>query len=193
MDDPKKNQEDKLLLDHEYDGIKELDNPLPRWWLAGFYLAIIFAIFYMNYYFLGNGRTLKEEFDRAKAENNLKILASRPKEGPIDEKKLEALLADTKQVAQGKAVFEKNCSPCHGAQGQGIIGPNLTDEYWIHGKGKLSDILKVVSEGVKEKGMPTWGAILKPDELNQVVVYVKSLKGSNPANPKAPQGEKVEE
>ncbi len=194
MDDQKQNEEEKkLLLDHNYDGIQELDNPLPRWWLATFYITIFFSIFYVNYYFFGDGPTLTEEFDKAKQENYLKVFASQSKEAPTDEKELAKLLGDTEQVAQGKSVFEKNCASCHGAAGQGVIGPNLTDNHWINGKGKLLDILKAVSEGVLEKGMPAWKPVLKPEELKQVVVYVKSINGTHPANPKEAQGEKVTE
>lgn len=183
--------DDKLIEGHDYDGIQELDNPLPGWWLATFYISIVFALFYFAYYILGEGPGLKDEFNQAKAVSEQKLAANKPKESVVDETKLASMLKDPSQIQAGKAVFEGKCLPCHGPQGQGIIGPNLTDAYWIHGKGTLIDINKAVSEGVPDKGMPPWAAMLKPLELQQVVVFTKSLEGSNPPNAKAPQGEKV--
>ena len=188
-----KTNEEELLLDHDYDGIQELDNPLPMWWLATFYITIIFAILYFGYYQFGDGLSLKEEYAKQSQENKIKLESSAKAAAPVlDEASLVALLQDANQVSNGKTVFQKNCASCHGAEGQGVIGPNLTDEYWIHGKGKISDILQTVSNGVLEKGMPAWGPVLKPEEVKQVSIYIKSLKGSNPAGAKAPQGDKVD-
>ena len=185
-------KEEKLIEGHDYDGIQELDNPLPGWWLATFYISIVFAVLYFAYYVLGEGPSLRDELHKAEVVQEQKINANKPKEGSMDEAKLASFEKDSAHLQAGKADFEGKCVACHGPQGQGIIGPNLTDNFWIHGKGTLGDIAKVVSEGVNDKGMPPWGPVLKPDELVEVVVYVHSLRGSNPPNPKAPQGEKVD-
>jgi cytochrome c oxidase cbb3-type subunit 3 len=187
-----KKEEGEIITGHEYDGIHELDNPLPRWWLATFYLAIIFSIFYFAYYILGSGPTLNEELQKTMAQ----LEAKKPKNGPgwkVEETELLALAKDPSELKKGEKVFKDRCVSCHGEQGQGIIGPNLTDNFWIHGKGTLADIAQVVHDGVNDKGMPQWGAVLKEEELDAAVIYVKSLKGSHPQNPKAPQGDEVKE
>lgn len=187
----KEQDREEKLLDHNYDGIQELDNPLPNWWLIIFYVTIFFAIFYVSHYEFGSGLNLQEEYERSKQENDYKVALVQNKLPATDEKTLQALYEDKNQVLKGKEVFGKNCASCHGVEGQGIIGPNLTDEYWIHGKGQWMDLHQVVSNGVNEKGMPGWSSILKSEELQQVILYVKSLSGTHPANPKAPQGEKI--
>ncbi len=183
--------EDKLIEGHEYDGIRELDNNLPSWWLATFYITIVFALLYFAYYSLGEGPGLRDEFNQAKLAAEQKQAASKPKETGIDETQLANMLKDSAQIQAGKVVFDGKCASCHGNKGEGLIGPNLTDAYWIHGKGTWVDITKAVDTGVPDKGMPPWGPILKPVELQQVVVYIKSLEGTNPPNAKAPQGDKI--
>ncbi|MFO1519829.1 MAG: cbb3-type cytochrome c oxidase N-terminal domain-containing protein [bacterium] len=185
------NEDEKLIADHEYDGIHELDNPLPGWWLMTFYITIAFALVYFAYYTLGNGPTLTEELNK----NMTRLEEMKPKKPKteIDEAKLLALSKDPQEIKKGQEVFQARCVSCHGAKGEGVIGPNLTDNYWIHGKGTMPDVVKVISEGVNDKGMPAWGAVLKEDELYAVASYVKSLKGSAPPNPKAPQGDEVKE
>ena len=180
------------LLDHDYDGIKELDNPLPGWWLATFYGTIVFAAIYFFYYHMGNGPGPKEELAKGLAEFETMSAASGSGKG-IDSDKLNAFFHDSGRIKDGGAVFQLRCASCHGVNAEGNIGPNLTDKFWIHGDGSLAAIAKVVTEGVGDKGMPPWGAILKPDELYSVVAYVKTLKGSNPANGKAPQGNEVKD
>lgn len=176
-----------VLLDHNYDGIRELDYPLPRWWLMTFYITIIFGVVYAAYYMLGPGPTLRDEMKVSLDE----IYAKRPKEEPvvIDEKALEEKTA-VDHVKLGEKVFASRCMPCHGAHGEGGIGPNLTDDFWLHGDGGANAIAKVVRDGVTEKGMPAWGEVLQPDEVKDVVIFVRSIHGTNPANAKAPQGAK---
>lgn len=187
-DKPKQNSEDLgKLLDHDYDGIRELDNPLPGWWLATFYGAIVFAFFYFAYYQLGGGATLDQELQADLAGIQKKFQAHIETQGPSH---FEELLKNPASLASGKAVFDGKCAVCHGPKGEGIIGPNLTDNYWISGDGSAQAIHKVVQKGVLEKGMPAWEAQLKPAEVELVATYVFSLAGSNPPNPKAPQGEK---
>lgn len=179
------------LLNHEYDGIRELDNPLPGWWKMTFYITIVFGIFYVYHYHLGSGKTTSEELrDSLQAVELAKHSAKKPE--AFSEEALLAAVTDSAKLAQGKEVYVGKCAVCHGNAGQGSIGPNLTDAYWIHGKGGVKDIVAVVQTGVVAKGMPAWGTLLKPDEQIAVTAYVKSLVGTNPANPKAPQGEKVE-
>lgn len=187
------NTDDKLMLDHEYDGIKELDNPLPGWWLATFYITIVFAVVYFIYYEIAGGPTLDEELSA----NLSKIEAVQQKADESMAGKTEenymALLDNKEALEQGKAEFMTKCIPCHGAQAQGIIGPNLTDDYWIHGDGKISSILQVMNQGVAEKGMPSWKGVIAPELMEKVAAYVFSLRGSNPPGAKPPQGENITE
>lgn len=178
---------DKLIEGHEYDGIRELDNPLPGWWLATFYGCIIFAFgYYIAYTFMG-APTLKQELHDA-MEQIEHIKKSSHK--LYSDEELSAKFT-TQTVEKGKTIFAERCVACHGDKGQGIVGPNLTDNYWIHGKGTRADIYKVVAEGVPEKGMLDWDEILKPDELLAVVSFVYSIKNTNVPGGKAPQGEEV--
>jgi cytochrome c oxidase cbb3-type subunit 3 len=180
------------VLDHDYDGIQEFNNPLPRWWLATFYGAILFAPLYFGYYHLGGpGIDPHYAVDQEVGEIKARQTALLKKSGGPNEQTLQAIFLDSKRRSAGNGIFTEKCAVCHGADGGGIIGPNLTDKYWIHGDGSLTAILKVVSEGVADKGMPPWGLMLKPDEILSVVAFVKSMQGTKPANPKAPQGSEV--
>ena len=193
-DDSKKqpSPEGHKLEGHSYDGIDELDNSLPRWWLWSFYLTIIFAIGYFAYYSLGNGPTLVKEYEDAKGEYDVAQSVKKESVKIASEDELKAFLKDPARIKSGHDIFQSKCLACHGAQGQGGIGANLTDDYWLHG-GKLSEILKTVTNGVLDKGMPPWGQVLKQDELYSVAVFVKSLRGSNPPGAKPAQGELVKE
>ncbi|MGZ3712316.1 MAG: cbb3-type cytochrome c oxidase N-terminal domain-containing protein [Bdellovibrionota bacterium] len=186
------NKKDAKLLDHNYDGIQEFDNLLPNWWLATFYGAIIFGIFYVGYYEFGPGPSSMQTLKQDLAQNAELQKRSQQVAGP-SESELLAIFNDHEKREAGAAVFKEKCVACHGAHAEGQIGPNLTDKFWIHGDGSLSAILTVVSDGVADKGMPPWKTMLKREEILDVVAYVKSLKGSNPANPKAPQGNEVKE
>ncbi len=174
------------LIEHSYDGIQEYDNPMPRWWVLTFWATIIFAIVYALNIFgigIGQGRIAAYEADMAA------FRAAHP--APVADVTPEALLGlagSATEVSEGKAVFEKNCAACHVADGGGLIGPNLTDDYWIHGGG-IGEIHATIAGGVLDKGMPAWGKQLQPDEINAVTVYVWTLHGTTPANPKEPQGE----
>lgn len=176
---------------HEYDGIIEHDNPLPMWWLWTFFLTIIFAFLYFLHYQLGGGATLQDELKTAMTQlekQQATSVASAPME---TEDTLKEAFSKDGVVNAGVAVFESKCASCHGQQLQGLIGPNLTDKFWIHGKGTRMDIVKVIREGVAEKGMPPWGPVLKKEEVYSVAAYILSKKGSNPPGAKAPQGEEV--
>lgn len=174
------------LMDHSYDGIQEYDNPMPRWWLFTFAATIIFsAIYLFNVGPVGNGKGRIADY-----EADMKAFAAAHPTSNGSDISAEQLLALTKNheaLEEGKKTFLANCTPCHRPDGGGLIGPNLTDAYWIHG-GTLPEIYRTVTNGVIEKGMPPWGKMLKPAQVQAVVAYVASLQGSNPVNPKAPQG-----
>lgn len=175
-------ENDPLLLDHEYDGIQELDNKLPRWWVWLFNLCIVFAVVYMVYYHvLDRGALMAAEYQeemrignqikaRAVAEFESKMGTLEPSTDPV-------------MLAEGKDTFAKLCAPCHRPDGGGLVGPNLTDDYWIHGP-KFADNVKVIWEGVPSKGMVTWRGVLKPTTIHAVGSYIYTLRGSNPPNPK---------
>jgi cytochrome c oxidase cbb3-type subunit 3 len=184
--------DDQKMEGHSYDGIDELDNSLPRWWLNSFYLTIVFAIIYSLYYLTGEGPTLVKEYERAKSDYEYAQYSHKTTVKTATEEELRAFLKEPARIKAGREIFQSKCVACHGPQGQGGIGPNLTDDYWIHG-GKMTEILSVVTQGVLDKGMPPWGSMLKQDELHSVVTFVKSLRGSNPPGAKAPQGVLVKE
>ncbi len=187
MSDNKDSKYDGVPI-HEYDGIQELNNHLPRWWLATFYGAIAFSVVYIAYYHIGPGPNQAQELAaELQAIEMAKKADTKADDGPSEET-IAAVVKDPAKLASGKAAFVAKCSSCHGPEGQGSIGPNLTDAYWIHG-GKTAEIVKVVADGVLDKGMPPWKAAMTPDEFVSVVAYVKSIRGTKPANPKAPQGE----
>ena len=177
------------IMEHEYDGIKEYDNPMPRWWLLTFAGTVIFSVIYLfNVGPVGNGKGRIADY-----EDDMKAFAAAhpaPTGGPSVEQLL-ALASNKEEVEEGKEAYVKNCVACHRADGGGLIGPNLTDDYWIHGAA-LDSIYTVVSSGVLEKGMPPWGKVLSPKDLERVVAYVSTLRGTNPVDPKAPQGVQVQ-
>lgn len=193
MNQPNENKKEAALLDHNYDGIQELDNPLPFWWLAIFYLCILFSIAYVFYYEFGDGPTLTQELVQDQQLIEAKQFEGNNAPKGLDENKLNSFLTDPAQNLKGKEIFTGKCASCHGPEGQGIIGPNLADNYWIHGDGSPKEVAQVIQKGVGDKGMPAWGAMLKEEEWYQVSAYVHSLKGSHPANPKSPQGNLVHE
>jgi cytochrome c oxidase cbb3-type subunit 3 len=184
-------EKDPPTMGHSYDGIEELDNRLPTWWLATLYGSIIFAIGYFGYYVLGSGPTLVKEYERGKAEAEyIAYLRGDTVQKGLSEAELIAIYKDVRRQKEGQVVFAARCVACHGEHGQGGIGPNLTDEYWLHGA-KLTEIEHTLRNGVLDKGMPPWGSVLKDQEIHSVVAFIRSLHGSKPAGAKAPQGEHV--
>jgi cytochrome c oxidase cbb3-type subunit 3 len=182
-------QEADILLDHDYDGIKELDNALPPWWKYGFYITIFIAVIYiLKFEVWHTGMNPTEEYNAemtaGKAQVNAYLAASKEN---VDENSVVAL-TDAPALAAGKEIFGKTCVACHLADGGGSVGPNLTDEYWIH-SGGIADIFKTLKYGWPDKGMQAWASTYSPVQLQQIASYVMSLKGTKPANPKAPQGE----
>lgn len=179
-------------LDHEYDGIQELDNPLPGWWLATFYGAIIFSVIYVAYYHFGPGKSPEQELAQDLKKIEETRLAEKAADPGMSEQEFLAIYADNSRRELGHQIYGEKCASCHAIDGGGQIGPNLTDKFWLHGDGSLLAIARVVGEGVPAKGMPPWKGMLKKEELQNVVAYVKTLQGKNPAAPKSPQGEAVE-
>ncbi|MGR3808999.1 cbb3-type cytochrome c oxidase N-terminal domain-containing protein [Jiulongibacter sp. NS-SX5] len=182
-------EEKDILLDHDYDGIKELDNHLPPWWLGMFYGGIVFGIVYLLNYHVWQWSPLQtEEYEIAMAEAaEMKSQMQSTSVSSIDENNVE-LLTDASDIDTGNLIYTANCAVCHGAAGEGGVGPNLTDEYWLHG-GSASDIYKTIKYGITEKGMISWEGTLKPTDMQQITSFIKTLAGTNPANAKAPQGE----
>jgi cytochrome c oxidase cbb3-type subunit 3 len=183
-----KSMEKKLLLEHDFDGIRELDNPTPPWFNFLFYGTIFFAISYLGYYHvLGTGLFQDQEYEqevamaeKQRAEIMAKFTASINAENVT-------LLTEPKAIAEGSAIYSKYCVACHGSEGQGGVGPNLTDNYWIHGA-DVKDVFKVITEGVPNKGMISWKKQLNPLQIQQVASFIATLRGTNPPNPKEPQG-----
>ncbi len=178
------------LMDHAYDGIQEFDNPMPRWWVRIFWGTFFFSLAYLFHYWFGNGESIAESYDQEMEVVN----AARAKEAmeqAVSEETLAQVLDDAASLSVGANVFTDKCVTCHLEKGQGSIGPNLTDNHWIHGKGQLMDIYNVVSEGIPAKGMPAWSRQLTPTELRQVVAYVGTLRGTN-IEGKPPEGEPIE-
>ncbi|MFN8311005.1 MAG: cbb3-type cytochrome c oxidase N-terminal domain-containing protein [Chitinophagales bacterium] len=180
-------KESDILLDHDYDGIQELDNSLPPWWKYSFYISIVWAFFYLMYYFVGGGPSSIDEFNTEVQQAKIEVDAYNKKNAlNVDESNVT--LADDAGILEGKDIFKANCAACHGNLGEGNVGPNLTDDYWLHG-GTLSEVFKTVKYGWPAKGMKSWQADLSPVQIKNVVSYIHSIHGSNPANAKAPQGD----
>jgi cytochrome c oxidase cbb3-type subunit 3 len=178
---------------HVYDGIEEHDNFLPRWWLWLLYGSMVFSAGYYAHYTFGPGPTLRDEYVTAMQQLESVQAANAPKPGQPGgdtEESLKAWAASDAHQKQGKDAYVAKCAVCHGQKGEGGIGPNLADDYWIHGA-KHVEIAKTIANGITDKGMPPWGALVSPDELKSLVAYVRALHGTNPPNAKGAQGEKV--
>ncbi|MEP0984306.1 cbb3-type cytochrome c oxidase N-terminal domain-containing protein [Ekhidna sp.] len=185
-------KEHEVATDHEYDGIRELDNRLPPWWLYGFYASILFGVIYLiNYEVLGTGQHQDEEFqaEMIQAEEDVKVyLASL---GDLIDESNVTLATETADINAGKAIYDANCSVCHAADGGGGVGPNFTDKYWLHG-GDMPSIFKTIKYGVPSKGMIAWEAQLSPKKMQQVASYIYAMEGNTSLDPKEPQGELFE-
>lgn len=181
-------READVLLDHDYDGIKELDNALPPWWKYGFYFTIaVAALYILRYHVWGTGLNPKQEYDQEMKVAAAQIEEYRKKAGDmVDEKTVT--MADAAGIAEGDKLFHSNCFACHGPKGEGGVGPNLTDNYWLHG-GTINDVFKTIKYGYPDKGMQSWQKMYSPGQIKNLASYVKSLAGTNPPNPKAPQGD----
>ena len=182
-------EEHEIILDHNYDGIRELDNNLPPWWLYGFYASIIFGAVYLLRYHVFNGENQYDELETEYAEAKIAIENYKKTAKDLVDINTVELLTDLSDLKAGQAIFETNCVACHLSDGGGSIGPNLTDQNWISG-GDIKSIFKTVSEGGRDgKGMIAWKQLLKPAEMAQVSSYVLQFQGTTPAKPKAPEGD----
>jgi len=182
-------QEHDVLLDHNYDGIQELDNSLPPWWKYGFYLTIVVACIYLyRFHISHDGMSQHEEYvaEMQKGEEDKAAYLAKSSNN-VDENNV-TMLTDANEIAAGKALFEKNCAPCHLPDGGGVVGPNLTDDYWLHG-GSIKDVFKSIKYGWQDKGMKSWKDDFSSKQIQELASFVKSLRGTHPATPKAPQGE----
>lgn len=182
-------KEGEITLGHAYDGIRELDNRLPPWWVNMFILTIVWSVGYMFYYHWGGNEWSSEQEYKTEMEQAKKdvAMALAGKAAPMDESNVTQL-TDASAISEGETTFKSLCAACHGMKGEGTVGPNFTDEYWIHGGG-IKDLFKTIKYGVPEKGMIAWQAQLKPVDIQKVASYILTLKGTNPPNPKAAQGE----
>lgn len=184
-------QEKELEMEHAYDGIAELDNPTPPWFMGLFYGTIAFAVIYwLVFHTFRTGSIMEQEYTQevAIAEKEraayIKLVAGKINENTV------TMLTDKKGIEAGQALFTQYCTACHGQNAEGKVGPNLTDEYWLHG-GTVKDVFHTITEGVPDKGMISWKRQLNPLQIQQVTSYVLSLQGTKPAGAKEPQGEKV--
>lgn len=192
MSDIKKSDQEPLLLEHDYDGIRELDNPLPGWWQITFYATIIFSFIYFIHYHTGTGPHLSDELkeDMAKIELLQKQRQSKPApEGETES--LATLVADANSLQAGQAEYTSKCAACHGNSGEGLIGPNLVDRNWKNGDGTVSSILHLIEVGIPDKGMPGWKNVIPDEKLRKVAAYVRSLRGASVTGGRPPEGKEV--
>lgn len=181
--------EGQLLLDHDYDGIKELDNNLPPWWVYLFYACIVFSIVYLVRFEIMGADDQEMELKKEMAQAKIEVAEYMKTAPDLMDEKTVTLLTDGADLAEGKTIFETNCAACHRADAGGQIGPNLTDDNWVLGGG-IKNLFHTVTNGGRDgKGMIAWKGTLKPKEIQKVASYIISLKGSNPADAKAPEGE----
>ena len=176
------------MLDHDYDGIKELDNALPPWWKYGFYITIVVAFVYIFLFHVsGDGKNPTQEYaaemEQAQMEKEAYEANNKDK---VDESNVP--MADASGLTEGKDLYTAKCWACHGKAGEGGAGPNLTDDYWIH-KGSLNDIYKSLKVGYQDKGMQSWAKEFTPKQISNIASFIKTMHGTNPANAKAPQGD----
>ncbi len=182
-------REKDILFEHGYDGIHELDNDLPPWWKWGFYFTILFAFVYVAHFHVFNtGKSQREEYKQEIADARAAQEEMMAKNAGMVTADNVTLLTDAAAISAGKETFTKLCVACHGPDGGGLVGPNLTDEYWLHGGG-IKNVFKTITEGVPAKGMISWKSQLSPKQIQEVASFVLSLKGTTPASPKAPQGD----
>ncbi len=183
-------QEKDILLDHDYDGIKELDNSLPPWWLYSFYISMVFAVLYLGYYHILDGDTQTEEYNKQMEIARIAVAKYKQANPVVLD---QSTLSDADKLAAGKKLFISNCAACHAYDGGGGIGPNLTDDYWILGGG-AENIYQTIAEGGRDgKGMIAWKNVLNAEKMQQVTSFVLSLKGTIPEKPKDKEGELWEE
>ncbi len=180
-------REEEIMTDHVYDGIRELDNNLPPWWKYLFYATIVFSVVYLYYYHMGNGKLQIEEYEQ-------ELFLAQAQKGTAAEEddalnETNVTMADSEGILSGEKIYVQNCAPCHGKIGEGGVGPNLTDEYWLNGGG-IKNVFRVIKHGVPQKGMIPWKSQLSAKQMQDVASYIMTLEGTNPPNGKEPQGDK---
>jgi len=179
-------QEAELDLGHEYDGIRELNNRLPPWWLYGFYVTILFAAIYLwRFHVSHTGPSSKEEYERSVARAEARIQEHLKQKGEAVDENSVTVLTEANDLDQGRLIYMKSCATCHKDNGAGDVGPNLTDDYWIHGN-DIKSVFKVIRYGIN--AMPQWQNTYSNKQIAQVASYIKTLHGTNPPNAKPPQG-----
>ncbi|GAB2984667.1 cbb3-type cytochrome c oxidase N-terminal domain-containing protein [Mucilaginibacter puniceus] len=186
-------EEKDMLIEHEYDGIQELDNPTPAWFMVLFYSTIVFAVAYLLiYHVFGIGQLQYDEYKTEVAQAEIVKKEYLSKAANLIDENTVKLVNEPEAIKAGEAIFKQNCAACHGDKGQGVVGPNLTDDYWLHG-GNIKAVFKTIKYGVAAKGMPNWEKQLSPKQISDVANYIMSIHDTNPPNGKEPQGEKEEE
>jgi cytochrome c oxidase cbb3-type subunit 3 len=189
----KREPNEDRILEHDYDGIQEYDNPMPAWWVWIFWATIVYSVLYavnIPGIGIGKGRIAAYEAEMARSASRRAAADAASAPAALTDAQIVALTRDPARVAAGKAIFATRCAPCHQPDGGGLIGPNLTDDFWIHGN-QPTQILGTVSVGVLDKGMPSWSAQLKPADIQSVVAFVLTLHGTKPATAKEPQGQRL--
>lgn len=182
-------KEHTIDMGHEYDGIRELDNNLPPWWKYGFYISIVYAVFYMYYFhFSGSEWSSKKEYEEQMAQAEIEKQEYLQKVANLVDENSVVMVNETARLQKGQQIYMELCVACHGPEGQGGVGPNLTDAYWIHG-GSIQDVFKTIKYGVPQNGMIAWQAQIPPKDMQDLSSYILSLQGTNPPNPKEAQGE----
>ena len=184
-------ENDKIIAGHEYDGIKELDNPLPKWWLFTFYITIIFSVIYFGYYEFAGGPSTTQELEVALEKIETQKQKYKEEEPAVEVSKDSAasILANQDLMTAAKNHYEGKCAACHGTKGEGLVGPNLTDNYWLHSKGDVEGIVTALKKGFPEKGMPPWEDMIPAEYHTAIAIYIKNLP---PVPGKEAQGELVE-
>jgi cytochrome c oxidase cbb3-type subunit 3 len=185
-------EEETIMTDHVYDGIRELDNVLPPWWKYMFYLTIVFSVVYfIQYHMAGSGNIMEDEYNAelaAAAKLKAQLQEVNTEDAATINEDNAIQLTDAEDLSRGKMIYEVNCASCHHKNGGGGVGPNLTDEYWLHGGG-INNIFSTIKYGVPEKGMIAWQSVLKADDIQRIASYIMSLSGTQPEGGKAPQGD----
>jgi cytochrome c oxidase cbb3-type subunit 3 len=176
-----------VVRDHDYDGIQEFDNQLPNWWIGTFVVTVLFGLYYWTAHYTFNSLPGQHERFVAETKEITDAQAAHGVGGAVTDEQELAVFHDAKEVAAGKQLFAEKCVACHGANAQGIIGPNLTDDYWLHG-GRPSQIVATITNGVPEKGMVTWKGQISDQQIKEAAAYILSIHGSKPAGAKAAQG-----
>jgi len=183
--------DDNIIEDYEYDGITELDNPCPDWLMYIFYFTAFLAVFFLGYHF---GSSSKNEILQSYIDKLQNVQLQPVEEAPdVSESELVALLEEPAELASGEEIFKDKCALCHGEFGEGLIGPNLTDNYWLHGRGNISDIANTIRSGVPDKGMAAWKDRIPEENILQIAAYIKSLKGTQAEGAKEPDGKLIED